>query len=231
LEYLDESRLAAQDERAFQGAHPYPWCNPAGLLRADAYEALSANLPSLDIMRPCFGKARKHGQRSHDRYALTYSDGLDLPEPWRGFVDELQGPDYRAFLARMIGSDNFELDFHWHYTPNGCSVSPHCDAWWKLGSHIFYFNTEADWSPDWGGETVILDDRGRFSFRSAPNFGDFDHAYGSNALGNNSLLFIRNGRSWHGVREIACPEGKLRKVFIVVIKRRNLATRLKSLVA
>ena len=39
----------------------------------------------------------------------------------------------------------------------------------------------------------------------------------SNVLGNRSLLFARDGNSWHGVQEIRCPPGKYRKVFIVVI--------------
>ena len=39
----------------------------------------------------------------------------------------------------------------------------------------------------------------------------------SNAMGNRSLLFAREKNSWHGVREIHCPPGKYRKVFIVVV--------------
>ncbi len=231
MRYLDDDRLAALDDAAFRDARPYPWVNPAGLLREDAFRQLRETLPPVEIFEASFGKARKHGQRSHDRYALSYREDLPIAEAWHDFVAELNGPDYRAFLRRMMGSDAFEPMFHWHYTPSGCEVSPHCDSWWKLGSHIFYFNTEDDWDPSWGGETVILDDQGRFSFRSAPEFADFDAAMGSQSLGNRSLLFVRNGRSWHGVRPIACPKGALRKVFIVVIKRRGVVERLRRLAA
>jgi hypothetical protein len=62
-----------------------------------------------------------------------------------------------------------------------------------------------------------LDDEGRFASDSAPAFEDFQASYGAKALGNHSLLFARKGNSWHGVREITCPEGRLRKVFIVVL--------------
>jgi hypothetical protein len=96
-------------------------------------------------------------------------------------------------------------------------VSPHCDARHKIGSHIFYFNTEEDWDPSWGGETLILDDGGRFDRRSAPRFDEFDRVITAPALGNCSLLFARRANSWHGVREIRCPEGAYRKVFIVVL--------------
>jgi hypothetical protein len=231
VEYLDKTGLNGLDAQAFRSRRPYPWCNPAGLLHEPALRRLQEDLPPQSMFNAVFGKARKHGQRSHDRYALEYQPGLALAASWRAFIDELQGPVYRRFLARMTGSDAFELRFHWHYTPGGSSVSPHCDAPRKLGSHIFYLNSSADWDPAWGGETVILDDAGRFSPRSAPAFEDFASAAPSRTLGNYSLLFARNGNSWHGVRETRCPAAALRKVFIVVIERASLASRLRRLLA
>jgi hypothetical protein len=59
---------------------------------------------------------------------------------------------------------------NWHFAPAGFSLSPHVDAQRKLVSHIFYFNTEADWDPQWGGQTVVLDDQGRFSITDHPSF-------------------------------------------------------------
>ena len=41
----------------------------------------------------------------------------------------------------------------------------------------------------------------------------------SETLGNHSLLFQRRGHSWHGVREIRCPQVRYRKIFIVVLNR------------
>ena len=81
-------------------------------------------------------------------------------------------------------------------------------------------NTPENWNPDWGGDTLILDDNGRFDRKSAPDFEDFDQAWSGTSMGNTSLLFQRQERSWHGVREITCPPGKYRKVFIVVINDR-----------
>lgn len=217
--YLNTDTLQQIDGKRFRAARPYPWLNPEGLLTEAGHRRLLDSLPDVSLFQPVFGRPRKHGQQSHDRYSLEWREDLPVSADWRAFIGELQGAGYRAFLRRMIGHDAFGLRFHWHYTPNGCSVSPHCDAPWKLGSHIFYFNTEQDWRPDWGGETLILDDNGRFSSRSAPAFEDFDRAVASESLGNRSLLFIRNGNSWHGVRPIHCPEDRLRKVFIVVINR------------
>ena len=231
VKYFDQTAMGAMDDAAFRAARPYPWVNPSGLLHGQAFEELRAKMPPVELFNSSFGKRRKHGQQSHDRYALTYHPDLPIDPAWHEFLAELGSPAYRDFLARMIGNSRFDLEFRWHYTPNGCSVSPHCDAYWKLGSHIFYFNTEDDWDPSWGGETVILDDHGRFGFRSAPSFDDFDEAQGSESLGNRSLLFIRNGHSWHGVREINCPEGALRKIFLVVIKQLSWPQQLRRLVA
>jgi hypothetical protein len=75
---------------------------------------------------------------------------------------------------------------------------------------------------------VVLDDGGRFPTRSAPRFEDFDRAISSLAVGNRSFIFTRRGNSWHGVREIRCPDGHMRKVFIVVLNRNTPLDRLRA---
>jgi len=227
MHYIDFEFLERFDPKVFQNQEPYPWWNPQGVLTVEGYQRLLETLPEVSMFEKKFGVERSHGQYSHDRYALEYQENLQLPDPWKAFIAELQGDRYRKFLCRLFGVRSVFLNFHWHYTPNGCSVSPHCDARRKLGSHIFYFNTEQDWDPSWGGETLILDDGGRFHRKSAPAFEDFDRATPSVSLGNRSLLFGRSGNSWHGVREIHCPEGRLRKVFIVVVNSDNLVARLR----
>lgn len=216
MSYLDFDRLAALDVNAFRVTQPYPWMNPTGLLTDAGFTRLLETLPDPTLFNREFGMARAHGQYPHDRLTLDYHEDLDIATPWHEFVAELRGPLYHDFISSAFERSRFLLNFHWHYTPNGCSVSPHCDALRKLGSHIFYFNTD-DWDPNWGGETLILDDHGRFKRNSAPQFEDFDDVIAAQARGNYSLLFRRNGKSWHGVREIHCPEGNYRKVFIVVI--------------
>jgi hypothetical protein len=225
MSYLDFERLDGLDAAEFQGQQPYPWINPQGLLREDGERRLRENMPDVARFETVFGKARSHGQTSHDRYVLEYRAGLELAACWRDFIAELEGPEYRRFIARLFGRGGFRLRLHWHYTPRGCSVSPHCDARDKLGSHIFYFNDQADWDPAWGGETVVLDDGGRFKRGSAPGFEEFDRATSAETMGNRSFLFSRKGNSWHGVRPLSCPEGQLRRVFIVVVEDRLLGLR------
>jgi ribosomal protein L31 len=223
MEFLDIERLNGIDARVFQTQEPYPWLNPEGLLTADGYRKLLATLPPPARFDPRFGRRRAHGQASHDRLALEYDDRLDVSEAWHAFVAELRGSEYADFLHRLFGRRRLALNFHWHYTPRGCSVSPHCDARHKLGSHIFSCNTADDWHPAWGGQTLILDAGGRFNRRSAPRFEDFARVISTETIGNRSVLFQRRGDSWHGVRELACPDGAFRKVFIVVIDDRFLA--------
>ena len=173
MTYLDFQRLSSIDPKQFHHNTPYPWMNPKGLLTSMGHEQLLATLPDVSLFQRRFGVKRAHGQQSHDRFTLEYQNDLPLSPAWKTFIAELYGTEYQNFLKRFFQVNSFELNFHWHYTPNGCSVSPHCDAKHKLGSHIFYLNTDNDWEENWGGETVILDDGGQFDRKSAPKFEDF----------------------------------------------------------
>ena len=218
MRYLDRNALDAIDAREFRATSPYPFVNPAGLLTDEGYARLIETRPDVSKLVPSFGKTRSHGQSPHDRYVLEYERGLTgIAKPWHDFVAELHGDEYMAFIRRLFGGRTYRLNMHWHYTPSGCSVSPHCDAAHKAGSHIFCLNTDDDWDAEWGGQTLALDDSGRFATGSAPAFDDFDRVIASECIGNYSVLFKREKRSWHGVRPLACPEDRLRMVFIVVI--------------
>ena len=229
MTHLNMQRLAelAAQPGEFLHRPPFPWLSAKGVIRDESYQRLLEDLPSVDAFQVQLGNKRAHGQQGHDRYALQYRPGLDdgLPAVWREFVAELHGAQYREFVRAFYGlgpSERFVLSMHWHYAPPGASVSPHVDARRKIGSHIFYFHSGDEWDPHWGGQTLVLDDeQRRFHPHSAPGFDDLKEVAASEILGNHSFLFKRTDNSWHGVRPIACPEGHLRKVFIVVINRVN----------
>lgn len=230
MEYLDFARLNKLSKREFRDQKPFPWVNFAGALTPEAHRVLLAELPEVSRFERRFGYGRDHGQKGHDRYSLEYDRSLDVSPHWHAFVRELESARYRGFLRRMLGFRPMRLSYHWHYTPEGCAVSPHCDSSIKLGSHIFYLNTEDDWNADWGGQTVVLDDHGKFDCRSAPAFEEFEEVAASQTVGNYSFIFKRTPKSWHGVRAVQCPEGKLRKVFIVVVEKIRPVKTLRNIV-
>ncbi len=216
--YLNLELMNNFDEREFQGKQPFPWVNPQGFFNPDRYQELLDTMPPLESFTPSFGKQRKSGQASHDRYILDYEAGIELPGPWAQLMEEMLSDTYRNFICRLLKVSSVRFRFHWHYTPAGAEVGPHCDSKGKIGSQIFYLNTPDDWDPAWGGETVILDDLGRFPTYSAPQFDEFDQQWPARTMDNRCILFGRRGNSWHGVKRIQCPEGKHRKVFIVVFE-------------
>lgn len=229
LTYLDPGRLTeiASDAASFLGRKPFPWAGLSQVLAPERFRQLAHELPGEDLFAKQFGVTRGYGQKSHDRYALQYHRRLDakLSPAWREFIGELQGPAYAAFVRKTFGlgeTEPFVLSMHWHHAPAGASVSPHTDARRKVGSHIFYFNTEDDWDPAWGGQTVVLDDEGRLKAHAAPAVESMREVARSEILGNKSFIFKRTEHSWHAVRPIECPPDRLRKVFIVVINRVNL---------
>jgi hypothetical protein len=232
--YLNSETMAAIDAQEFQQKAPFPWVNPQYFVAPGSYQQLLDSVPDISRFRAFFGKQRKHGQASHNRYILDYENGMELPAPWQALIDELRSPAYRKFVCRLLGVNDVRFRFHWHFTPDGGEVSPHCDSKGKIGSHIFYLNTEQDWDRNWGGETVVLDDNDTLGPDNAPAFEDFAAEYPAETADNRSLIFGRRGNSWHGVRKINCPENRYRKVFIVVFEEhrplRIMIKKLKRLV-
>lgn len=228
MRYLDLSRLAAVDPAAFARVRPYPWQNIPGQITAAGYRELLANLPPLELFERKFGYRRRAGQAPHDRYSLEYTPETPLPQPWQDFIAELRSEEYRRQIMRILGCGRPVFRFHWHYTPSGCAVSPHCDARREYGSQLFYFNDADDWQPEWGGGTLILDDGGRLSYDSAPALEDFVGVEEAPSIGNQSSLIRRTDHAWHAVRPIACPEDHLRRVFIVVINPDTLYWRVRD---
>lgn len=220
MDYLNQQCLNDVSYDKFQTQHPYPWLSLKASLTPEGYQRLRATLPDNSLFKANVGVKRAHGQASHDRNILHYQPHMKLAEPWAEFIAELQGDAYQAFLHRIFGpeaGDEFILTFEWYYAWEGCSVSPHCDARRKHATHIFYFNTEADWDTAWGGNILMLDDEGRFKPHSAPGFDDFKVAGNIVPRGNESLIFERTDHSWHGVRPLQCPPDTLRKLFIVTV--------------
>lgn len=222
MQYLNEVSLAQVSPGTFQNQQPYPWLKMHHTLTGEGFRRLCENMPETSLFTRDAGVTRAYGQSSHDRYTLHYRLGLRLPQPWMEFLAELQGEAYQSFLQRLLATRSFLLTFECHYAWQGCSLSPHCDAARKIATHLFYFNRDEEWDPSWGGQTLILDGGRNFRTHSAPKFEDLKVAASSQPSGNNSLLFQRTARSWHGVRPLNCPEGHMRRLFKVTVNSLNL---------
>ena len=217
MEYLNRKVLESLPTENFQKAEPYPFAHIDRSLTPAGYERLRATLPGLENFDRHEGMKRAYGQAPHNRYMLHYKAGLELPGPWQEFLDELRGEYYQRFLRRLLGPHNYIPTFSWHYAWEGCSVSPHCDAARKRATHIFHFNDENDWDQAWGGATLILASERPISTHSAPRFDELKVVAAHGPAGNGSLLFQRTPHSWHGMKPLKCPPGKLRQIFSVTL--------------
>lgn len=225
---LNYSILKQTNIEQFRNKKPFPFNQYSGLLKKGKYEQLRNELPCTELFEKQKGNYRRYGQASHDRLSLDFSSNLAISDNWKIFIEELESGQYREFICNLLKTNKFHFKYHWHYTPSAASVSPHCDAEWKLGSHIFYFNSKDDWDQNWGGQTVILDDEGKKSFKTAPKFNEFKRQIEIPCIDSHSLLFKRTDHSWHGVRRIQCPPNKLRKVFIVEFRQNKISNTIRS---
>jgi hypothetical protein len=228
MTYIDFDKLSAITAEEFNAARPYPHINPHGLLTEEGYRRLLDNMPPLELFEQSFGYERRAGQAPHDRFSLEYTPETPVPAPWKAFIDELCSDAYRNEIARLLDAKKPEFRFHWHYTPSGADVSPHCDARREHGSHLFYFNSEDEWDPAWGGATLCLDDGGRLDYNSAPALEEFDGILEFDSIGNYSAIMKRTDHAWHAVRPINCPEDHMRRIFIVVVNPSSLRWKIRD---
>ena len=221
MTYLNYECLRKVSENDFQAQKPYPWVEMRETLTPGGWEQLRATLPDMSQFRRMVGVKRAYGQAPHNRGILHCREGMEIAELWKAFIAELRGPEYGAFLRRMLRlkpEQQIILTMEWYYAWQGCSVSPHCDARRKLATHIFFFATDEDWPRDWGGDILILDDEGKYKAHSAPGFEDLKVAASLDLRKNGSLLFQRTEHSWHGVRPLQSPWPDVyRKLFIVTV--------------
>lgn len=228
--FIRLDKIWALDQTAFETQKPFPWHEFTGLLTERGFQELYRDFPPLDWFIKHEGRYRRLGQRPHNRYLLAY-DRLskhqnhlrekgkicyeNLPNSWKALIEELERPDgYKGFIKSIFKNPHLTFQYEWHVSYEGCEVSPHADASWRGGNHLFYFNTAEDWDPKWGGETLILGEKRVKS--KAPDFFDFNKTVIVQNAGGHSLLFKNSSKAWHGVKPLRCPPGKYRRVFIVM---------------
>lgn len=229
MRFLNKQAIANFSHEDFRSQWPFPYAGIKGILTKEGFAALIQEFPSLDLFAYHQDVKRAYGQRPHNRYYLAYEEthfkrgdsydreatDKDLPESWVSFIHELQkDTDYQQLIKRALGVDEWEVRFAWHVGQKGSEVSPHLDNADKLGTHIFYFNTEEDWKEEWGGQIVALG--GMMTTSGNPEYEDFADQKEIPIINNRSFLFKNTLEAWHGVRPLRCPEGKYRRLFNVI---------------
>lgn len=255
---FDQDYINTFDRSLFTANQPYPWANFKALLTPEAFSALYREFPSLDFFEKHEGMARKHGQKPHDRFYLAYEEKIDaykqldlqkdsaqgtgvihhsqLSPTWQAFISEINTDSgYRRFISELLGAEEFKTRFAWHVATAGHAVSPHSDASNKIGTHIFYFNTSEDWRAEWGGATLVLDEKNYAGMN--PEVSDFGKITSVEVMDNRSFLFKNQPEGWHAVDTIKCPVGVHRRIFNIIVevpqrkKGRNVAEKAKALIS
>ncbi|MDQ3755081.1 MAG: 2OG-Fe(II) oxygenase [Acidobacteriota bacterium] len=231
--FINYDLLESFPADSFIAKKPYSWHDFQRLLTPAGFKALYEDFPPLALFERHSGMERVYGQRPHNRYYLAYEQSVyareqaddnrgtikhaDLPTAWREFMDELAtSARYQNFIKRLFQVPEFEVRYAWHVGVTHSEVSPHVDGAKKIGTHIFYFNTSEDWQPEWGGATLVLG--GKQTTAMNPDFADFANVEEAQIVDNHSFLFRNGAQSWHGVRALACPAGRYRRLFNVIFE-------------
>ena len=139
LKLINYSLLNNFDIEQFRNQKPFPYKQIKGFIKEEKYHKLRKELPNKQLFSEQKGNRRRYGQASHDRLSLDFKLSEAISKNWREFIDEIETGPYYEFVSNVLGTNKFQFKYHWHYTPSAASVSPHCDAEWKLGSHILIF--------------------------------------------------------------------------------------------
>ena len=231
-DFINYKYLQSFTKEKFLENQPFPWYDFADFLTLEGFQRLMQDFPPLQLFEKHEGLERVYGQRPHDRYYLAYETSVyrqiehqdkgiveykKLPMTWQMFVEELETSKmYQNFIKSLFEVEEFRVRYAWHVGVTNSEVSPHRDAEQKIGTHIFYFNTDDDWKTDWNGSTLVLGNKQKDKMN--PDFSDFTTAIPTQLTNNHSFLFKNTPNAWHGVKPLACPEGKYRRLFNVIFE-------------
>ena len=206
MTYVDVKRLQSIDPVSFRAQTPYPWVNPAGLLTDAGYDRLRENLPDVSLSLPTSTRLGSTGSRITIVSPFPIGMIYRSPRPGKRWFQNCVAETIKGFCVGSLGFDRLSC-------PSSGIIRRRNARSHRIATptvnlvRIFFISTPSKIGIRLqGGETLILDNGGRFNFRSAPRFEEFERIAVAEALGNHSLLFARKGHSWHGVRALTCPK-------------------------
>jgi hypothetical protein len=128
----------------------------------------------------------------------------DLALSWRRLLASIVRPEYRFAMGELTGLDlrSAILEIMFNVYSSNDWLSPHTDKAPKLVTQIFYFS--GDWSPDWGGQLLLLGDPlgAVVVDQVLPKTGE-------------SVVLVRSDRSWHAVQPVREVPGAKRRTLQV----------------
>ncbi len=118
---------------------------------------------------------------------------------------------------KHVGDRRYIPTISWHYAWEGCSsLAPLRCGTQTRHAHL-PLQLPQEWDQAWGSQTLIFGSDKPIPTHSAPNFDELTVAGAHGPIGNGSLLFQCTPHSWHGMKPLTCPPGKLRKIFSVTL--------------
>ncbi|MGB6483907.1 MAG: 2OG-Fe(II) oxygenase [Candidatus Acidiferrales bacterium] len=188
----------------YQHAEPFPHIHLADFLDTDTARSAADEFPESSsdtwIQYKHFNE-NKAGLAKRELF----------PEALGRIVDELNGPEFLDWLAKLTGIPNLVADPSLeggglHQSARGGFLNLHADFtmhhrnknWKRRINLIMYLNPQ--WELDWGGAIELWDKQMSQCCASVPPF--LNHA----------LIFSTTDHSYHGFPEkLRCPEGVSRK--------------------
>lgn len=202
---LDIERLT----REFREATPFPHCKIDGFLEPAFADELAAAYPT-------FAEAERMGlqfKAVNEYKKIQITESEKFPDPVKRLNEALGAEGFREDLAAITGIEELVYDpalagGGMHITGPHGRLDVHVDFNWneRLELHrrlnlLVYLNP--GWDPAWKGAVEIWDEDVRTRHAAFP------------PVHNRAVMFATSERSFHGVEEVLCPEGRTRNSFAV----------------
>jgi len=190
--------------RKYRSAHPYPHIQIDDFLEEEAAQKAMKEFPEVTNagwIHYVHVNEKKHGLNKMDR----------LPAYIRSVIEELNTPEFCAFLSRLTGipgllPDEMLEGGGLHQSGRGgflnihadFTVHPHKRHWRRRVNLLVYLNQ--NWRPEYRGELQLWEkDMSKCAVSILPVF-------------NRAVIFNTDEDSYHGLPDpIQCPEGMTRK--------------------
>jgi len=134
--------------------------------------------------------------------------------------------------------NNISINFMFSAAGPSEGLYPHTDSTNKLITLLLYF-PEKNWRKEYHGETSFYKLKNNVSQNKIKKWGllgkknthitdpksvlefreNYTELYKSKYMPNMLAGFVKNNKSWHAIDPITCPKNKLRRVFIINIKK------------